>query len=182
MVNIWLSMDSSLDVFFCYGDFPISNGSNLVTPGRRMVARITLTGVTEPKWPLGERRNGGHNKRGRDFREKNIFERWGVRGETVTMSWGERERDTNNTYIYIYTKKLNINHKWLSAQALDWVVYLKLWTNPMSGAFYRRRGGMTERFGHCLIEVHLWSDTCFFICFFLSMLYDSACINWKSFG
>lgn len=59
---------------------------------------------------------------------------------------------------------------------------LKLGTNPICPPLFIVEGGMTERFGHCLIEVHLWSETGFFICFFLSMLYDSASIKWKSFG
>lgn len=111
-----------------------------------MVARITLTGVTEPKWPLGERRER-RRKKGDRFSGKNIMKlkktwylspKYGELEEKPWLCREERERDTNN----ISTKNLNINHKWLSVHALDWVVKTWNW-EPIQYApppFYRRRG------------------------------------------
>ena len=105
-----------------HGDIPIANSSLHVFFFKVMeIFQSQMDPVTDqaaawwpaslwPVWlsPSGPLENGesGDEKRGTYFLEKHhetqknlvfITEIWGVRGETVTMSWGERER-----YIYIY--------------------------------------------------------------------------------
>ena len=101
--------NSSLHVFFFFKLWRFSNLKwiqSLTRPphgGPHHFDRVWLS----PSGPL-ENGESGDEKRGTYFLEKHhetqknlvfITEIWGVRGETVTMSWGERERER---YIYIY--------------------------------------------------------------------------------